>query len=210
MVMIGLLPLFARTSPVQPFVSTIAVLPIAMKDGTETARETAEKTFETLLEKSGNQILEGPTVVDAWQKLGQKPFDENIEGGETYPDMPAPKEMLELGRSLKVDYVLASRLKWHTKSVWVGFGPKTKADCTIDVTIVDVKKSEISLQATDVKADSTKKENGLAVAGTLLVTPLFTAVSGGPKTPHQQRAGQVAVAKALEPWLESRVSKKIE
>ncbi|CAN5458029.1 hypothetical protein BH11ARM2_BH11ARM2_17630 [soil metagenome] len=210
MVMLGLLPLLVPTAPAQPAVPTIAVLPIAMKEGTETARETVQKTFKDLLEKSGNQIVEGPSVVAAWQNLGQKPFDEDIEGDETYPEMPTPKDLLSLGKKLKVDYVLASRLKWHTKSVWVGLGPKTKADCTIDVTIVDVKKSEISLNATDVKTDSTKKENGLAAAGALLVTPLFTVVSGGPKTPHQQRAGQLAVAKALEPWLESRVSKKID
>ena len=35
----------------------------------------------------------------------------------------------------------------------------------------------------------------------LLVTPLVTVVSGGPKTPHEQRAVQIAVAKALREWV---------
>ena len=35
----------------------------------------------------------------------------------------------------------------------------------------------------------------------VLLTPLVTVVSGGPKTPHEQRAVQIAVAKALKDWV---------
>ena len=34
-----------------------------------------------------------------------------------------------------------------------------------------------------------------------LLTPLASIVSGGPKTPHEQRAVQIAVAKALRDWV---------
>jgi hypothetical protein len=49
--------------------------------------------------------------------------------------------------------------------------------------------------------DSTAKEDSLKAVGTILLTPLFTVVSGGPKTPHEQRAVQLAIAKAIQPWL---------
>ncbi|HXG23711.1 MAG TPA: hypothetical protein VNJ09_04080, partial [Chthonomonadales bacterium] len=55
-----------------------------------------------------------------------------------------------------------------------------------------------------VKMDSTAKEDTLKAAGTILLTPLFTVVSGGPKTPHEQRAVQLAIAKAMQPWLATR------
>jgi hypothetical protein len=33
------------------------------------------------------------------------------------------------------------------------------------------------------------------------VTPLVSAVSGGPKTPHETRAAQIAAARALEKFV---------
>ncbi|MGC8668834.1 MAG: hypothetical protein ACP5VE_12045 [Chthonomonadales bacterium] len=47
-------------------------------------------------------------------------------------------------------------------------------------------------------------------AGTVLLTPLFTVVSGGPKTPHEQRAVQLAIAKAIQPWLAARRPKNLK
>src|SRR5205823_6457464 len=90
---------------------------------------------------------------------------------------------------------------WHTKSVWIGLGPKTKSDCTVDVLIVDVRSEEVALDAKQVKMDSTAKEDTLKALGSVFVSGLFTVVSGGPKTPHEQRAVQLATAKAMEPWL---------
>jgi hypothetical protein len=37
----------------------------------------------------------------------------------------------------------------------------------------------------------------------VLLTPLVTVVSGGPKTPHEQRAVQIAVAKAFRDWVKA-------
>jgi hypothetical protein len=76
---------------------------------------------------------------------------------------------------------------------------------------VDVKKGEVALDARDVRMDSTAKEDALKAIGALFVSSLFTVVSGGPKTPHEQRAVQLATAKAMEPWLATHLkAKKID
>jgi hypothetical protein len=53
----------------------------------------------------------------------------------------------------------------------------------------------------ELKMDSTAKEDTLKALGTVFISGLFTMVSGGPKTPHEQRAASLGIAKALEPWL---------
>jgi hypothetical protein len=116
--------------------------------------------------------------------------------------------MLALGKALGADIVCAGNARWHTKSVWVTLGPKTKADCTVDVMIVNVKSEEIEQDAKNVKADSTRKEAGLETAASLLISMGFTALSGGPKTPHQQRAAQIAIGLAMEPWLKTTAASR--
>ncbi len=120
------------------------------------------------------------------------------------PDLPSPKRLLQLGKALGADYVVAGRCKWSTVSLWVALGPKTKSWCTVDVLIVDVANAEIDLQARAVRADSTRVEAGWETAASLLVSAGFTMFSGGPKTPHQQKAAQMAIGMALEPWLKER------
>ena len=203
------LPLLLAQVPNPP---TVAILPFALKDGTETAEKTARETIQALFEKSKHEVVSPIKVSSAWENvLGNPAFPSHIEGGEGLPPMPTPKALLALGKKLKTDYACGGRVLWHTKSVWVGLGPKTKAEATVDILIVDVKKSEIALNATGVKSDSTKKESGIETAGALLVSFGVTALSGGPKTPHQQRAAQNAISVAMEPWLKTQVagSKKI-
>lgn len=203
---------FCAFAPTQNPVPKVAILPWCFREGTDTAVKTAKDTVSALFEKTNHEVLGVVTVKSAWERdLNMAPFPELSNGKDTYPALPTPKELLALGKKLNADFVCAGRAKWHTKSVWVGFGPKTKADCTVDMMIVDVKKEEVALDAKDVKSDSTKKEDGAAVAAALLVSVGFTVVSGGPKTPHQQRAGQQAIGKAMDPWLKtlSAAGKKI-
>ena len=53
----------------------------------------------------------------------------------------------------------------------------------------------------DVSARSDEKFDMVKAGADVLLTPLVTVVSGGPKTPHEQRAVQIAVAKALRDWV---------
>ncbi|MFZ4507216.1 MAG: hypothetical protein ACOYON_05900 [Fimbriimonas sp.] len=199
--------LVAIHSPLQAQVGSkpirqVALLPWALKDGTETADKTARDMVRTLLEKSNYEVLPEVRTKTAWEEgLKLSPIKGELEGKDALPELPGAKDLLALGKLMGVDLVCAGRAVWHTKSVWVGLGPKTKADCTVDVLIVDVKKEEVVLDAKGIKSDSTKKEKGLETAGALLLSFGITGLSGGPKTPHQQRAAQNAISLAMEPWL---------
>lgn len=87
---------------------------------------------------------------------------------------------------------------------------------------LDVKQKEVSLDARHVTMDSTAKEDPLKagtslllglvrVEGQFLLTVPFTVVSGGPKTPREQTAARLAIAKAIQLWISIHPSnKKIE
>ena len=188
---------------------TVALVPLSMIKGTDGAKKSTREYLESVLTKSGFEIVPQARTVAAWSEMGCAPFDE--EKAKELPAMATDKELLALGEKMDVDFVITGRATWHTRSIWVSLGPKTKSDCTVDLMIVDVRKKEVALDAKAVKMDSTAKESAGATAASVLVTPLFTALSGGPKTPHESRAGALAIAKAIGPWLPaSQTSKPIK
>lgn len=191
---------------------TVAILPWIYEKGTRGAQKTAQEFLEAVLTQSlffrenSFQIIPEARVTQVWiQDLGHDPAQKrNV--------LPTPRELLKLGEKLGVDWVITGHAVWHTRSIWIGLGPKTKSDCTVDLVIVDVKKKEVSLDARRVTMDSTAKEDPLKAATTLLLglarvesqfflTLPLTVVSGGPKTPREQRAVQLAIAKAIQPWI---------
>lgn len=191
---------------------TVAILPWIYENGTPGAQIAAKEFLETILKKSQFfredrfQIIPEARVTLTWTKdMGHDPGSERTE-------IPTPRELLKLGERLGVDWVITGHAFWHTRRVWIGLGPKTKAECTVDMVIVDVKNKELSLDARGVKMDSVPKENPLKAATTVLLgflgakgwfssTLLLTAVSGGPKTPREQSAVQSAIATIIQPWL---------
>jgi hypothetical protein len=173
-------------------IKQVAILPWHFEDGTETAVKTAQDTVKTLFEKVNYEVVPEVRAKTVWEETLKKRLGS---------DIPDAKDLLELGKEMKVDLVCAGKAKWRTRSVWVALGPKTKADCTVSMVLIDVKKGEVVLDAKDVNADSTKVEKGWETAASLLVSAGFTVLSGGPKTPHQQRSAQMAIGKAMEPWL---------
>ena len=195
----------------------VAMLPWMFQEGTDTAMTTARKTIETLFNASHCSFLDEGAVLSMWESgMKQTKSSKRVFGSRDYmPDLPGAKDLLALGRKLNANIVVTGRCKWSTGSKWVALGPKTKAWCTVDVLIIDVKNSEIDLEAMNITADSTRVEKGWETAGSMLLSSGFTIFSGGPKTPQQQRAAQIAISKALEPWLKERqiaqkVPKKID
>lgn len=190
---------------------TVAIMPWVFDKGTLAAQKTADTYIRDVFTKSlffredSYSIVPEDRVVTTWtQGLG-------CSLAEPRKNLPTAKQLLKLGKKLGVDWVVSGRAVWHTRSIWIGLGPKTKSDCAVDMVIVDVKNSELSLDARNVIGDSTAKEDpltaGLSVAlglvhveGQYLTLPI-TAVSGGPKTPREQSAVQIAIAKAIQPWL---------
>lgn len=185
-------PSTTDTKPVK--VETIAVLPWYYEKGTDGAQKTAKDFLATLLVKTRVDAVSEVKTLTAWEEANKAFY-------ETSETLPSPAQMLRVGEKLGTDWVLAGKLSWHSRSIWVGLGPKTKSTCTISVRLVNVKDQEVALEVEGLKMDSTAKEDTLKALGTVFVSGLFTFVSGGPKTPHEQRAAQLAIAKALEPWL---------
>ncbi len=191
---------------------TVAILPWIYENGTSGAQTAAKEFLETALTQSpffregSFQIIPEARVALTWTNdMGHDPSSEGTE-------LPTPKQLLILGEKLGVDWVITGRASWHTRSVWIGLGPKTKSDCTVDMLIVDVRKKELSLDARKVKMGNAAKDPPLKAATAVLLglvsangrffsaLPL-TLVSGGPKTPREQSAVQLALANAIGPWL---------
>jgi hypothetical protein len=190
---------------------TVAILPWIYENGTLGAQIAAKEFLKTTLTESlffredSFQIIPEARVTLTWTKdMGHDPGSERT-------GLPTPKELLKLGQKLGVDWVITGHAAWHTRSVWIGMGPKTKSDCTVDMVIVDVRKKELSLDARKVKMDSAPKDPPLKAATAVLLgvvtkgrffsTLPLTVISGGPKTPREQSAVQLAIAKAIQPWL---------
>ena len=182
-----------------PAPDRVAILPWVFELGTSGAQASAKGFLSAVLLKARLEELPQARTTLMWEDGMGKKHDAKRA------TLPKSAELLKLGQKLDVDWVIAGRAKWHTRSLWVGMGPKTKSDCTVDMLIVDVRKQVVALDAKAVKMDSTAKENTLKAVGAIVLTPLFTVVSGGPKTPHEQRAVQLAIAKAIQPWLATRV-----
>ena len=191
---------------------TVAVLPWIYENGTPGARIAAKEFLETTLTKSqffredSFQMIPDARVTMTWTT------DIRHDPGSKRTGLPTPKDLLKLGEKLGADWVITGHALWHTRSVWIGLGPKTKSDCTVDMMIVDVRKKELSLDARNVKMASAPRENPLKAATTILLgfvgakglfssTLPLTVLSGGPKTPCERSAVQSAIAKAIGPWL---------
>ena len=192
--------------PVQ--LKKVAVLPMAFREGDKEATNgEAIGAYKSALigtfEKLGMEVVDQSRVNATWRELNGSLFE------TAKFELPKPEMLVSLGRKLGADYVVVTRCLWRVRSVWVGVGPKTKANATIDLWIVDIAKSEYSLKADSIKSDSTEKEPGWKTAGTGLALPV-SFVSGGPKTPHSKRSGVLSLMKALEPWIEKQAPDKIK
>jgi len=186
------------TRPQALGVQTIAVMPWSMTKGTDGAKRTAREFLAQILPKMNLEAIPEARCLAAWREVSRTEYP--TEGA-----LPSAVQLLEVGKVLDVDFVMAGSASWHSRAIWISLGPKTKSTCTVSVRVVDVRKEVIPVDVKDLKMDSTAKEDTLKALGTVFVSTLFTFVSGGPKTPHEQRAGQLAVAKALDAWAVQRM-----
>ncbi len=173
--------------------------------GMRTANDLIRKLFE---EKAGHEIVSDAVTRAAWRELGFAGWPSTVEDPGQLPLLPDAKQLLEFGKKAGVDFVCAGTLAWRVRSVWVALGPKTKADATVSVMIVDVGKAEVALEVKDLNSDSSKAEKWYETAGALLVAWGITLFSGGPKTPHIQKAGVKAIGAATDPYF-SKTGRKI-
>ena len=198
---------------------SVAVIPWHFSNGTPTARKAAKQFLsELMLKLKINEMsvaIVRQTIVEDISgehpaSVAKKP---NIPEGYTmlYADilkdaeedftLSTPSQMLRIGKKLNVDWVLSGSADWHSRSIWIALGPKTKSTCTINVRVVDVKNKEVVLDVQNLQMDSTAKEDTLSTFGSLFVSSFFTILSGGPKTPHEIKAVQLGIVKSLQPWI---------
>lgn len=166
-----------------------------VREYVNSAREPYEKALYGIFEKMGIVRIDQAMVNNAWRKVKAEVFNTALF------ELPDPANLIKIGQELGVDYVVVSRCHWLVRSPWVLLGPKTKAEATVDLWIVDVPKSEFSLKAERIKSDSTEKAPDWKIAVDLFLAPI-SAFSGGPKTNHEIKSGVLSLGKAIQPWLE--------
>lgn len=164
------------------------------REYTLSAREPYEKALYGSFEKLGMERL-GAYVNFAWKELKGSVFETALF------QLPEGADLVSLGKKVGADYVVVSRCKFTVRSDWQGFGPKTRADATVDLWVVDVANSEFALKQTGIFSNSREKAPDWRAAVDLFIAPI-SAFSGGPKTDHEKKAGLLSLGKAIQPWLE--------
>ena len=174
---------------------SVVVYPVVFthNSGDDTSRKTAIASIEEAMQKGGYSIVSRNVAASTWRRMGIA-----MPTGET-PVSAA--DMSRYGMALKARYVVSAVVNFHTRSIWVDLGPRTVSSATVDIVITDVKDAKTVYSREDVTARSDEKFDLVKAGADILLTPLVTVVSGGPKTPHEQRAVQIAVAKAMHGWV---------
>ena len=174
---------------------SIVVYPVvySRNSGTATSRNTGVRSVQEVLQKAGYTLVSSTVAANTWRRLGMS---------LPLTDKPASRsDIVRFGKASKAHYVVTPVFDFHSRSIWVDLGPKTVSTATVDIVITDVVKNKTVYTKEDVSARSDEKFDVVKAGADVLLTPLVTVVSGGPKTPHEQRAVQIAVAKALRDWV---------
>ncbi|MFN3691040.1 MAG: hypothetical protein ACK4UU_08970, partial [Fimbriimonadales bacterium] len=124
------------------YVPKIAVYPWCFAENERGTNEQAVRSVQELLRKSfenraGMEIIPEARCRSAWLQLGNEDIPLTVEDPGQLPRLPSAKKLLEFGEKLGADYVCAGTVAWRVRSVWVGLGPKTKAEATVNVIIID-------------------------------------------------------------------------
>lgn len=174
--------------------------PWVFKDGTDTARLTAKEACDEIARKAGYANISDDVSKAAWTKLKLPKPGVGL--------LPSRASLKAFGKAVKADKILSGSISWHTRSIWVNAGPKTVSTATVNAYVHDVKSGAVVFKRTAVKGRSDERSSGYKIAAAVLFTPLVTAVSGGPATPREQRAVQIALGKAFSNWVRTSNLKK--
>ncbi len=174
---------------------TIVVYPVVYSraSGAKGSRVTAVRAVQETLEKAGYTLLSSTVAANTWRRLG---MPQPSTGGP-----PSRSEIIRFGKAMKAHYVVAPVFDFNSRSIWVDLGPKTVSTATVGIVITDMRNEKVVYTKRNIQGRSDEKFNAVKAVADVLVTPLVTVVSGGPKTPHEQRAVQIAVARALRGWV---------
>lgn len=192
LLIIGAIVAVAAIAPAQSQKSkgTAVCYPWSYAKGTDTAQTTSQATVEHLARREGYSSVPLDVAKTAWDNLRQN----NPRVGS----IPSTAALKAFGKKVGADLVLYGSIKWHTRSIWVNIGPKTISTATVNVYVFNVKAGKVVYRKTGVQGRSDAKLDEKKF-GEVVGNP----VSGGPKTPQEQRAAQVALATAYRGWMKN-------
>ncbi len=169
----------------------VAVWPWTFDGGDKTSRTQVTETIRHILEHHGFAVLPQPEMERRFMDLNPA-----VAYRGAHPD---PADLGRFASAVLADKLVGGHVHWDTRSIWVGTGPKTISTAKVEIFVYDGHTGSMEFQGKG-EGRSDERENVLKDAGDVLVTPLITVVSGGPATPREQRAVQIAIARALRPW----------
>lgn len=176
----------------KPAAKTVAIYPWVFDDGTSTSRSTAMSTLAEIVKHNGYTAISATKCASAYKSL-KLPMPKAVGG-------PSIAQLVKFGKKVGANYVMFGAIDWHTRSIWVGSGPKTISTATVDASVLNVTTGKVSFHQSGISGRSDEKEDDVKLIAAVLITPIITAVSGGPKTPQEQRAVQIALARTFQDW----------
>lgn len=186
--------------PIQTNKQAMAVAyPWVFQKGNRTARTRAVSTAEEIARKADYASIPNDVAMATWSRL-KLPTP-------SYGNLPSRATLSKFAKALHATKVVYGSVSWHTRSIWVNAGPKTISTATVSAYVYDLASNSVTYSRTGIKGRSDEKSNGYKIAAAILITPLVTAVSGGPATPQEQRAVQIALGNAYSPWVNPTVTK---
>jgi hypothetical protein len=174
----------------------VAICPWTFEDGNKTSREMVIETVRKIVEHNGLTVLPQERVEHRYDSL--RPAVAFRRG------MPVLEDLGRLAGELQADVLVFGKASWHTRSIWVGTGPKTVSTASVDVFFYNARSGRITFEERGAQGRSDEKESALKDVADVLITPFVTVVSGGPATPREQRAVQIAIGRAMAPWAQRR------
>ena len=167
-----------RAAYAQPSRGTAVIYPVVYVNdsGTYGAHRAAIDSLRLALQNRGLALISRQTAESEWSNLGY-----------LMPSalMPAShEEIVHFGRVLGADYVIQPVIDFHTRSIWVGLGPRTVSTALVSLRVTDTHTGNV-VYRTRVRARSDQH---------------FTFLLGGPKTPREQRAVRIAMRRAIGGW----------
>ena len=171
---------------------SVVIYPWLFDDGTQTARATAMTTLTEIAKQNGYTVIAQSKATSTYRAM-KLPMLSAVGG-------PTNAQLRQYGKKLGASYVVFGSIDWHTRSIWVGSGPKTISTATVDASVLDVATGKVSYSKSGVAGRSDETEDNIKLLAAVLITPFVTVVSGGPKTPQEQRAVQIALARTFMDW----------
>jgi len=180
-------------------VHQVAIGPWTFEDGNITSRTMVTDTIRRICEHQGYTVLPQAAIDGSFQSMNPAI---GMRGGR-----PGLKGLARYASAVQATHLIYGVASWHTRSIWVGTGPKTISTATIDLYVYNAQTGAITYKR-KAEGRSDEKESVLKDVADVILTPLVTVVSGGPATPREQRAAQIALGRALRPWIQRHFTEK--